>query len=180
MTVRLLVWQPNLLYFSPTFICSRKPSLKSYEMPLKLPKSSIGRRTVMTSLIFGAEAFFSKEFASGFDFTLVAPDQTIEEAESSITGHAQALLQVKDLIDSDSWTEAQRELRKSSSYLKQDIYTIIQGKPGSERPVLRKLYSDLFNNVTRLDYAARDRDGLRIRKCYDNIVLALNDILSKL
>ncbi|KAF9589343.1 hypothetical protein IFM89_022679 [Coptis chinensis] len=40
---------------------------------------------------------------------------------------------------------------RSSSYLKQDIYTLIQAKPGSEKPPLRLLYSKLFNNVTRVE-----------------------------
>ncbi|OMO52677.1 Photosystem II PsbQ, oxygen evolving complex [Corchorus capsularis] len=118
--------------------------------------------------------------AYGLDLRMVAPEQTLEEAESEVENHAKALLQVKDLIDSKSWREAQKELRKSSALLKQDIYTIIQGKPGIQRPQLRKLYSNLFNNVTKLDYAAREEDSSRVSQCYHNIVLALNDILSKL
>lgn len=96
---------------------------------------------------------FDGELANGLDMGLVAPDQTVEEAQSGIRGHALALLQVKDLIDSESWREAQKALRKNSAYVKQDIYTIIQGRPASERPQLRKLYFDLFNNVTKVSCA---------------------------
>ncbi|OMP08920.1 Photosystem II PsbQ, oxygen evolving complex [Corchorus olitorius] len=135
----------------------------------------------MTCLLFTKEAaILGGEMAYGLDLRMVAPEQTLEEAESEVENHAKALLQVKDLIDSKSWREAQKELRKSSALLKQDIYTIIQGKPGIQRPQLRKLYSYLFNNVTKLDYAAREEDSSRVSQCYDNIVLALNDILSKL
>ncbi|XP_071916075.1 psbQ-like protein 3, chloroplastic [Coffea arabica] len=118
--------------------------------------------------------------ASGFDFGMTAPEQTLEEAESGIKGHAQSLIQVKELLEAESWNAAQRALRKCSAYLKQDIYTIIQAKPGSERPELRKLYSDLFNSVTRLDYAARDENVPRIWDCYGNVVSALSNILSRL
>lgn len=89
------------------------------------------------------------------------------------------MVQVKDLLELESWKEAQKELRKSASYLKQDIYTIIQGKPGMERPQLRNLYSKLFNDVTGLDYAARDKDVPRVWKLYKDIVVTLDDILSK-
>lgn len=94
-----------------------------------------------------------QEVAEGFELNMVAPDQTIEEAESGIRVHAEALLGIKSLIETGSWGEAQKVLRRNSSYLKQDIYTIIQGKPGSERPELRKLYSNLFSNATRVSSA---------------------------
>ncbi|CBI31764.3 unnamed protein product, partial [Vitis vinifera] len=74
----------------------------------------------------------------------------------------------------------QKALRKSSSLLKQDIYTIIQSKPGSMRPQLRKLYSNLFNNVTRLDYAARDNDATQVWEYYEKIAITLDDILSRI
>uniref|UniRef100_A0A2N9F6L6 PsbQ-like protein 3, chloroplastic n=1 Tax=Fagus sylvatica TaxID=28930 RepID=A0A2N9F6L6_FAGSY len=133
----------------------------------------------MVSVILAREAIFG-QVAVGFDLNLAATGQTFEEAKSEIRGHAQALLQIKSLIESESWGEAQKVLRKNSAVLKQDIYTIIQGKPGSERPELRKLYSNLFNNATRLDYAARDKDASRVWQCYENIVVALNDILSRI
>ncbi|CAI9281516.1 unnamed protein product [Lactuca saligna] len=112
-------------------------------------------------------------------FRMTVPDQTVEEAENGIREHAMSLVQVKDLLELESWKEAQKELRKSASYLKQDIYTIIQGKPGMERPQLRNLYSKLFNDVTGLDYAARDKDVPRVWKLYKDIVVTLDDILSK-
>lgn len=125
-------------------------------------------------------AIISQQTANAFDFRMTTPEQTLEEAENGIKGHAQSLIQVKDLLEKESWKAAQKELRKSSAYLKQDIYTIIQAKPGSDRSELRKLYSNLFNSVTRLDYAARDKDVPLIWDCYDNVVIALNNILSRL
>ncbi|GFQ04629.1 psbq-like protein 3 chloroplastic [Phtheirospermum japonicum] len=80
----------------------------------------------------------------------------------------------------ESWREAQKLLRKSAALLKQDIYTIIQSKSPDQRPRLRRLYSDLFNGVTKLDYAARDKDRIRAWEWYDGIVLSLDDILSKI
>ncbi|KAK3029939.1 hypothetical protein RJ639_038167 [Escallonia herrerae] len=146
--------------------------------------SHTSRRTSLAlysvSILSFQEAIFDGGTANAFDFGVTAPDQTVEEAEDVIKGHAQSLLRVKDLLEPDTLKEAQKALRKSSSYLKQDLYTIIQAKPGSARPQLRKLYSILFNSVTRLDYAARDKDVTRVRECYDNIVLALDEILSRL
>lgn len=108
------------------------------------------------------------------------PDQTVEEAENGIKSHAQGLLQVKETLQLESWKEAQKELRRSSALLKQDLYTIIQSKPPAQRPQLRNLYSILFNNVSQLDYAARDKDVTRVNQCYDNIVVALNEFFSLL
>lgn len=110
------------------------------------------------------------------------PDQTVEEAEDGIRPHASRLLEVKDLLDDgmDSWKEAQKELRRSSALLKQDLYTIIQAKPGVERPLLRDLYFKLFSNVSGLDYAARDMDVTRVWECYGNIVVTIDEILSKI
>ncbi|KAK6128166.1 hypothetical protein DH2020_038096 [Rehmannia glutinosa] len=138
--------------------------------------------TRRTSIILTASSalFLSTKPAAAFDFRMTVPDQTVEEAESGIQSHAQSLLKVKDLLMAESWKEAQKLLRKSSALLKQDIYTIIQSKSADERPRLRKLYSDLFNGVTKLDYAARDKDRIRVWECYDGIVLSLDHILSRL
>lgn len=147
------ILQNSLRHFNPTFSCRLKPSFQFREKPLKDFDSSIKRRiggiAALSVVLLAKDSVFIK-LANGFDFQFVAPDQTIEEAESGIIGHAQALLQVKDLIESESWGEVQTAVRKSSPFLKQDIYTIIQQKPGNERPLLRKLYSNLFNNVTRV------------------------------
>lgn len=110
----------------------------------------MGLVATMAEVLVAGEAIFYTRTANGFDFRMVAPDQTIEEAESGIKDHALALLEVKALIESKEWKDMQKALRKRSSLLKQDIYTIIQSKPGSQRPQLRKLYSNLFNNVTRV------------------------------
>lgn len=104
----------------------------------------------MASALLARDAIFREDMANAFDFRLVAPDQTVEQAESGIRDHAESLLQVKALLEAESWGAAQKALRSSSGYLKQDIYTIIQTKPASERRQLRKLYSDLFNNVTKV------------------------------
>ncbi|KAK4362304.1 hypothetical protein RND71_017545 [Anisodus tanguticus] len=147
--------------------------------PITLNKTNFTRRTglilVPTSFIL-----LSSQSANAFDFRITVPDQTLEEAENGIQRHALSLLQVKELLEEESWKEAQKALRKSSALLKQDIYTIIQAKPGKQRPELRKMYSILFNTVSRMDFAARDKDVPRVWECYDNIVLELNNLLSRL
>ncbi|KAF8389593.1 hypothetical protein HHK36_024110 [Tetracentron sinense] len=170
--------------YHQSFTCYLKSSIKFSNIPQKLSKSSISRRVATTAILvtvlLGREAIFNPNAAYSFDFRMTVPDQTVEEAESGIRGHAQDLLQIKAFIDAETWREAQKALRKSSSSLKQDIYTIIQAKPGSERPQLRKLYSILFNSVTKLDYAARSKDATQVRECYEDIVVALDDILSRI
>lgn len=154
MTLVLQFVQPPLLYISPTFTCHIKASSLLREIPERVPNSIFTRRigaiATIANVLLAKEAIFDVKFANGFDFKMVAPDQTLEEAESGIRDHALALLLVKPLIESNAWNDMQKALRKSSSLLKQDIYTIIQSKPGSQRPQLRKLYSNLFNNVTRV------------------------------
>ncbi|XP_021854188.1 psbQ-like protein 3, chloroplastic [Spinacia oleracea] len=179
--VASLVVGTSIQYNSRVYtICS--PSLKMNSP--KVEPCSISRRVgavaVMSSLFLTTEAIVSDKTANSFELRITVPDQTVEEAQSTVRDHAQALLDVKSLIQSESWREAQRELRKNSSYLKQDLYTIIQSKEGSIRPFLRKLYANLFNNVTKLDYAARDKDVARVQELYNNVAAALYHILSRL
>ncbi|KAL5076973.1 hypothetical protein RYX36_015957 [Vicia faba] len=169
--------QPNLTHLFPNIICCVKlcnfQHSNQKDFSVKIRRRNLG-------FIISGECIFRTENANAFDFGLVAPDQTVEEAQDVVRVHAQDLLQVGDLLKSESWKVAQKELRKSSALLKKDIYTIIQSKPGNERPQLRKLYSTLFNNVTRLDYAARDKDGQEVWQRYENIVVTVNDILSRI
>ncbi|KAL8250534.1 hypothetical protein R6Q59_034227 [Mikania micrantha] len=155
------------------------------ETKLKLKHTHITRRKASSLLLLSSSIPFHAQPASATEssfldvFRMTVPDQTVEEAEKGIREHAMSLIQVKELLELESWKEAQKELRKRASYLKQDIYTIIQGKPGMERAQLRNLYSKLFNGVTGLDYAARDKDVPRVWNLYEDIVVTLDDILSR-
>jgi hypothetical protein len=152
MELKTFTSQPNMTHLFPKFICCVKPCnfqpTQQNDFSLKISRRNFG-------LIFSGEFIFRTKNANAFEFGLVAPDQTIEEAQNIVRVHAQDLLQVKDLLDSESWKIAQKELRRSSALLKKDIYTIIQSKPGIERPQLRKLYSTLFNNVTRVSASSK-------------------------
>ncbi|XP_055827556.1 psbQ-like protein 3, chloroplastic [Solanum dulcamara] len=166
------------------FTCSNIPNNPTLNKPKKMSLNShnITRRTTVIILCPTISFILQSEQqnANAFDFRITTPDQTLEEAENGIQTHAHNLLQVKELLEAESWKEAQKALRKSSALLKQDIYTIIQAKPGKQRPELRKMYSILFNNVTRMDFAARDKDVPRVWGSYHNIVTALNNLLSRL
>ncbi|KAL8134923.1 psbQ-like protein 3, chloroplastic [Apium graveolens] len=155
-----------------------------FQTPTQIPINSIPTRRRSSLLIPLLSLLPScsspTKQAHAFDFSLTVPDQTVEEAEAGIKSHAQSLLQVKEILELESWKEAQKDLRRSSALLKQDLYTIIQSKPPTQRPQLRNLYSVLFNNVSQLDYAARDKDVTRVNECYDNIVVALNEFFSLL
>ncbi|KAL3824736.1 hypothetical protein ACJIZ3_020765 [Penstemon smallii] len=146
----------NYIFNRPTLIQTAPPPTKSH--------CSATRRSFLL-LIFPTPLLFTRPTIA-LDLTMTVPDQTLEEAETGLQSHSKSLVKVKDLLTVESWKEAQKSLRRSSSLLKQDIYTIIQAKPPKERPRLRKLYSDLFNAVTRLDYAARDEDRVRVAKLY--------------
>ncbi|KAL6903714.1 hypothetical protein ACP4OV_004527 [Aristida adscensionis] len=118
--------------------------------------------------------------AGALDLRIMVPEQSSEEAEAVVRTHARNLVRVKRLIDDRSWREMQAALRASASNLKQDLYTIIQASPPARRPELRGLYSKLFNCVTRLDYAARDKDELQVQQLYGDMVAALDEIFSKI
>ncbi|KAE8664786.1 DNA repair protein xp-C / rad4, putative isoform 1 [Hibiscus syriacus] len=113
-----------------------KPSGMKYykQMPAKTPIHSNMNRRVGVPLIatMASSLLMKKEENSAYglelDLRMVAPDQTFEEEENGVQNHAKALLKGKDLIEPKAWHEVQEESR-SSSLLKQDIYTIIQGKP---------------------------------------------------
>ncbi|XP_062101186.1 psbQ-like protein 3, chloroplastic [Humulus lupulus] len=162
--------------------CCLKPTSLGLNKASELKGWSKSRRGLVMVAIGSVVFNFDGKWANGLDMGLgmVAPGQTVEEAQNGIRDHILALLQVKDLIDSQSWREAQKALRKSSAFVKLDLYTIIQASPATQRPQLRKLYFDLSNNVSKLDYAARDKDAFRVLQCYDNIVVAINDILSRI
>nr|CAD1819053.1 unnamed protein product [Ananas comosus var. bracteatus] len=133
-----------------------------------------------SAVLLHQELFSSLKSASAVEFRITAPDQTPEEAEAAIRAHTQDLLGIKALLDTESWRAAQLALRESLLYLKQDLYTIIQSKPGSLRLQLQQLYSNLFNSVSNLDYAARDQDEKRVHKCYNNIVATLDEIFERI
>ncbi|PIA64133.1 hypothetical protein AQUCO_00201434v1 [Aquilegia coerulea] len=171
--------QPCHLSLSPTFSCTPKVSERK-NVPQKLINRRIATIAVVGTMLLARDTAFNIDVAYGFDFRITVPDQTFEEADSVVREHAQDLLEVKPLIESELWRDAQKALRKSSSLLKQDFYTMIQAKPGSERPQLRKLYSQLFNNVTRLDYAARSKDMVLCKEYFENITGSLEDILSRI
>ncbi|XP_057428928.1 psbQ-like protein 3, chloroplastic [Lotus japonicus] len=180
MVLRSFILQPNLTHLLPTCKFCVKPSFQhsqQKEFSLKISRR-VGVLAAMASLILGGEGIFSSQSAYASEFAFMAPDLTVEEAQNGAKVHAQDLLQVRELLGAESWKAAQRALRQSSALLRKDLYAIIQSKPGSERPQLRNLFSILFNNVSRLDYAARDKDVPEIWRRYENIVVAVNDILS--
>lgn len=150
--------QPTLQSFHhpTTFICNLMPSKSSSSSSIPhnlLPSPSTRRIAITTAfatVLLAREAISNSNMAASFDLRMTVPDQTLEEAETGIRGHAKELLRIKALIDSESWGDTQKALRERSPYVRQDLYTIIQGKPASLRPQLRKLYSRLFNSVTRV------------------------------
>lgn len=154
MALKPLVSKCTLPHLYPTFMCYQQPAFRSKGMPQNVLQCNIRRRigviAVTASTMLAREAIFREDIANAFEFRMVAPGQTVEQAESGIRYHAQSLLHVKALLESESWSEAQKALRASSASLKQDIYTLINNKPATERPQLRKLYSDLFNGVAKV------------------------------
>lgn len=142
-----------------TFTCNHhlmlcKSSNNSIFIPQNLLQFPTRRRiaitTALATVFLAREAISNTNMAASLDLRMTVPDQTLEEAEAGIRGHARELLEIKPLIDSELWGDTQKALRERSPYVRQDLYTIIQGKPGSLRPQLRKLYSKLFNSVTRV------------------------------
>ncbi|XP_010933268.1 psbQ-like protein 3, chloroplastic [Elaeis guineensis] len=177
MALQLCSTIPSPSLSSPQRRCSR-PGHTTQDLQRQLNRRRLTAAAALTTAFLVKEAFSNSNNASSFEFRFTVPDQTLEEADAGVKVHARDLLQIKDFIDSKSWKEAQLALRQRSPYLKQDLYTIIQAKPGSQRLQLRKLYSNLFNNVSRLDYAARDRDARVVQECYMNIVTTLDEIFS--
>lgn len=141
----------NRIHFSSSLPTIASPWFKTTPCPSN-NATNISRRLGLGFIALMASSVTAKpvEVANALDLKLIAPEQSLDEAESGIRSHAKALLQVRGLIESEAWKEAQKRLRSSSPLLKQDVYTIIESKPPAERPALRKLYSLLFNNVTRV------------------------------
>uniref|UniRef100_A0ACD5UDQ7 Uncharacterized protein n=1 Tax=Avena sativa TaxID=4498 RepID=A0ACD5UDQ7_AVESA len=148
------------------------------------PTTTTSRRSLSTAAALIASHLLPPTTGTAgafeLDLRITIPEQSGEEAEANVRTHARNLVRVKEYIDARSWRELQVALRASAANLKQDLYAIIQARPGSQRPELRRLYSDLFNNVTRLDYAARDKDEVQVKECYGNIVAALEQIFARI
>ncbi|MQL72786.1 hypothetical protein Taro_005134, partial [Colocasia esculenta] len=121
---------------------------------LLLPRGATA--ALVAAFLAGAAPLLVQKPTRSFEFGFTAPDQTPEEAEAGIKIHSRGILRLRQLVESQAWRELQLALQESSSLLKQDLYTIIQTKPEGQRPLLRKLYSTLFNNVTRI------RSGFKI------------------
>lgn len=76
--------QNNPMHFNPTFSFYMKPSFQFREKPLKVSDINMNRRVgaiAALSLVLLAKDSFFTELAYGFEFLLVAPDQTIEGRE---------------------------------------------------------------------------------------------------
>ncbi|KAF0893420.1 hypothetical protein E2562_025221 [Oryza meyeriana var. granulata] len=145
-------------------------------------RPAMGRRRLAAALLASQLLLLpaAATRAGAFDLRITVPEQSSEEAEAVVKVHARNLVRVKELIDARAWRELQAALRSSAANLKQDLYTIIQASPASRRPELRRLYSDLFNSVTSLDYAARGKDELHVQEYYSNMITSLDEIFSKI
>lgn len=164
---------------------STSTSKQQSQRPRAATSSSSSRRRLAATagaIILASQLLppVASSAAGTFDLQLMLPEKSSEEAEAVVRTHARNLLGVKRFIDAGAWRELQAALRSSASNLKQDLYAIIQARPTGQRPELRRLYSDLFNSVTSLDYAARDKDALQVQEHYGNIVSALDEIFSKI
>ncbi|CAM0903747.1 unnamed protein product [Alopecurus aequalis] len=163
---------------------STKPPSNGHQQPQE-PSTTGSRRSLVTAAaaLLASQLMPSATGIAGafdLDLRITIPEQSSEEAEGNVRTHARNLVRVKEYIDARSWRELQAALRASAANLKQDLYAIIQAMPGSQRPELRRLYSDLFNSVTRLDYAARDKDEAQVKECYGNIVAAIDQIFARI
>lgn len=187
MASRLAVQALSASLLSLAETTSPKPPKQQSQRPRAATSSSSSssrRRLAATAgaIILASQLLppVASSAAGTFDLQLMLPEKSSEEAEAVVRTHARNLLGVKRFIDAGAWRELQAALRSSASNLKQDLYAIIQARPTGQRPELRRLYSDLFNSVTSLDYAARDKDALQVQEHYGNIVSALDEIFSKI
>ncbi|KFK41056.1 hypothetical protein AALP_AA2G079600 [Arabis alpina] len=109
------------------------------------------------------------------------PERTVEIAQEGVRKNAENIKEIKEImIEKKLWKEGGKELRRSASNMKQDMYLIIQAKPPKDRPLLRSLYSSLFNTITKMDYAARDGDATNVSEYYKSIAAILDDIFSRI
>ncbi|TVU15176.1 hypothetical protein EJB05_38683, partial [Eragrostis curvula] len=193
MALRLAVQALSATSLSPAEATSpnKPPSSVQQHPPMPAPATSSRRRLVTIAmasaallapqlLLPPAAARGAGAFDGALDLRIIIPEESSEEAQAVVRTHARNLLRVKRLIDAGAWRELQAELRASASNLKQDLYAIIQATDPTRRADLRRLYSDLFNSVTSLDYAARDKDVPQVQEHYGNIVTALDQIFSKI
>ncbi|PUZ48083.1 hypothetical protein GQ55_7G216800 [Panicum hallii var. hallii] len=187
MAARLAVQapSPSLSRAENTSPGPKPPPSNSVRQPQKQKPATTSRRLATTaaaalvaSRLLAPAA--SSAAAGAFDLRITLPEQSSEEAEAVVRTHARNLLRVKRFADAGEWRELQAALRASASNLKQDLYAIIQARPAGQRPDLRRLYSDLFNSVTSLDYAARDKDEVQVQEYYSKIVSAIDEIFSKI
>ncbi|RLM74037.1 hypothetical protein C2845_PM15G14840 [Panicum miliaceum] len=187
MAARLAVQAPSatLPQAENTSPGPKPPPSNSVHQPQKPATTSRRLATTAAAAVIGAAllapaASSASTTAGAFDLRITLPEQSSEEAEAVVRAHARNLLRVKRFADAGEWRELQAALRASASNLKQDLYAIIQARPAGQRPDLRRLYSDLFNSVTSLDYAARDKDEVQVQEYYSKIASALDEIFAKI
>ncbi|CAF2138503.1 unnamed protein product [Brassica napus] len=106
----------------------------------------------------------SASAADLFSFLAPQPEpvRTVEMAKEGLRKNGENIKKIKEImIENKRWKEGGKEIRRSASNMKQDLYLIIQAKPPKDRPLLRSFYSSLFSTITKLDYAARDGDATK-------------------
>ncbi|CAH8385995.1 unnamed protein product [Eruca vesicaria subsp. sativa] len=113
------------------------------------------------------------------------PERTVEMAKVVPEGLRKNGENIKEIIkemmiENKRWKEGGKELRRSASNMKQDLYLIIQAKPPKDRPLLRSLYSSLFSTITKMDYAARDGDATKVEEYNKSLAATLDNIFTRI
>ncbi|XP_058194853.1 oxygen-evolving enhancer protein 3-2, chloroplastic-like [Rhododendron vialii] len=93
---------------------------------------------------------------------------------------AKEIVGVKQFIDKKAWPFVQNDLRLRASYLRYDLNTIISSKPKEEKKPLKELTGKLFQDIDKLDYAAKIKSTPEAEKYYAQAVSSLNDVLAKI
>ncbi|KAL6992702.1 Oxygen-evolving enhancer protein 3-2, chloroplastic [Sarracenia purpurea var. burkii] len=93
---------------------------------------------------------------------------------------AKDIFNVKGFIDKKAWPYVQNDLRLKASYLRYDLNTIISSKPKDQKQPLKDLTGKLFQDIDKLDHAAKIKSAPEAEKYYAQTVSTLKDVLAQL
>ncbi|KAL5972828.1 hypothetical protein ACLOJK_039634 [Asimina triloba] len=104
----------------------------------------------------------------------------VKGSQYRLRSYAFDLLALEDLMGKNAWNYFRQYLRQKSSVMYYDFDKVISAAPESEKQSLMDLANKLFDNVEKLEDAARKRDEPQIISYYEDTKALLKEVRTRM